>query len=192
MTYMQAVTMCCKPYGILSIAAAAAASAAAVDVMTCASSAVIKVTGNVRLASVVVDGDAKCRADMLAPGAELRCTITKTTTEADFDSGLVSLGISAKGTPYGTNSTVAVADASTSAAVPIVARAAVKLALPPGFTGVTTSGWCHLAGLPRVVCISWQPAAKQQPHTCFCCCHCVSASPSAHVGPPVIMYDAHL
>jgi hypothetical protein len=64
-------------------------------------------TGNVRLDHVSITGDVSCNSTaLLSPGLKYTCTLTKATTQDDFENAFIPLAVNATAAPLGTNSSL--------------------------------------------------------------------------------------
>jgi hypothetical protein len=92
-------------HGVITPMCAVIAPAA--DVVTCSNGVEVLNTGNVRLTNISITGDASCQsAALLSPNSKFTCTLTKTTTQDNFENAFVPLAVNATAAPLGVNPSV--------------------------------------------------------------------------------------
>jgi hypothetical protein len=81
----------------------------------------VRNTGNVRLSGITITGDGTCTPSdqPLLPDTSASCIVSKASTQDDFEVGGMTLAVSATATGSGTDHTLATADTSAAAVLPV-------------------------------------------------------------------------
>jgi hypothetical protein len=113
------------------------------DAVTCSNGVEVLNTGNVRLDNISITGDASCQsAALLPPGLKFTCTLTKTTTQDDFENAFIPLAVDATAVPLGVNSSVVDLQPSHAVQRTITQLPSMTLELAANTYTVNTAGGC--------------------------------------------------
>jgi hypothetical protein len=123
------------------------------DVVTCSNGVEVLNTGNVRITNINVTGDATCNsAALLSPGLKYICTLTKTTTQDDFENAFISLAVNATAAPSGQNTSLVELQPSHAVQRIVTQLPSVTLVLAANTYTVNTAGERYHAAAGNCQC----------------------------------------